>query len=197
MTKNRLGELLVSLGYVSTEQLEGLLATPRGPGALGRAVVKAGLCSEEQVLEALSFQRGLPWIDLDAVDVSPEAVPLLPRKFARENQVVPLRTRGEKQDVLLIAVAAPASEEVLEAVRTLAGKAQLEVYLATDTGIERALARIDREQPMLPDVRDVLTLSSTALGLLEGMAKKHGMTINDVVSSVVERWASSRSRPLS
>lgn len=143
MTKPRIGELLVSLGYLTKPQLEGVLLHQRQwGGGLGRSAVACGFCSEAQVLAALSRQLGFPAIELDRVELSPSLASAIPQRFAEQHKVVPIRTTGVRGEVLVLAMAPPASLMVQDEVRAVSRKARLEVYLASDEAVQRAVARL-------------------------------------------------------
>ena len=65
--KVRLGDLLVEAGLISDGQLQLALQEQKRSGAkLGRAVVDLGFVSEVKLLEALSRQLAIPYVDLRA-----------------------------------------------------------------------------------------------------------------------------------
>lgn len=141
MKRKGLGEILVSRGAIDALKLKSALAYQRQWGIpLGRVLIENRLCSIEQVLAGLAEQAGLPVLDLDEVQISGEAVNLISLKVAKQHKVVPLRLEGKRQEVLVVAIAAPASLEALDAVRSVSGKSRVVAYLALDEAIERAIA---------------------------------------------------------
>lgn len=138
-SKPRLGELLVHMGYLKPADLEGVSAHQRRWGmSFGRAAVARGLCTDEQVVAALSRQTGMSVIDLETEVQAPEVVGLLPVRSAQEHRAVLLSIEGS---VLKVAMAAPATLASQDAIRALVGKSRLEVQLASDEAIDRAIAR--------------------------------------------------------
>lgn len=84
LNKPRLGDLLVQKGYLSAEHLDEALAQQHSSGGmqlLGEIVVAQGYCSEDQVLECVADDCGIPYIRLDSRLFDPRAVELLPREF--------------------------------------------------------------------------------------------------------------------
>jgi hypothetical protein len=106
--------------------------------SFGRAAVARGLCTDEQVVAALSRQTGMSVIDLETEVQAPEVVGLLPVRTAQEHRAVLLNLEGS---VLKVAMAAPATLASQDAIRALVGKSRLEVQLASDEAIDRAIAR--------------------------------------------------------
>ncbi|WP_052518662.1 hypothetical protein [Archangium violaceum] len=142
-TKKRLGEILVELGVLDGLQLQSALAYQRKWGVpLGQVVVDLRFCTAEQVLEALAHQTGVPAMDLDAQRMNARLGNLVPRRLAEMHRVVPLRLEGPRDMVLVVAIAAPASLQSLDAVRGVACKARVVPWLATDAAIGRAIERL-------------------------------------------------------
>ena len=142
-TKKRLGEILVELGVLDGLQLQSALAYQRKWGVpLGQVVVDLRFCTAEQVLEALANQTGVPAMNLDGHRVDARLAELVPRRLAEMHRVVPLWLEGPRDMVLVVAIAAPASLQSLDAVRSVARKARVVPLLATDAAIGRAIERL-------------------------------------------------------
>src|SRR5262249_21562036 len=145
MKKERLGKILLEMGSIDELQLQAALAYQRQWGMpLGRALIENRLCSVNQVMQALAKQIGLPFIDLDKEALGPKQVSLLPLKVAEQYRVVPLRAEGARQEVLLVAFAAPAPLASIDAVQSVSGKRRVVAHLAADEAIVRAIGRIYR-----------------------------------------------------
>jgi hypothetical protein len=211
MTKPRIGEILVNLGYLSPPQLEGALVHQRQWGfGLGRCAVLCGFCTEEQVVKALSRQLGLPCLELDKIELATTFSLLVPERIAVQHCVVPLRTTGPRGEVLVVAMAPPASTISQETVRAVSRKARLQVFVASDEAIQRGIARLyrgappvtaPRPQPALSDVKpegsllDQLGLTARARDAVAGVGQEHSMPSQEVLRRMVELWASNRALP--
>jgi hypothetical protein len=89
--KRRLGEILVSSGYVSGSALtEALAAQPPGT-RIGEYLVRTGALTEASLYEALSLQQGLPVTHIDATEVPRRIAHALPEPVAREWRVLPFK----------------------------------------------------------------------------------------------------------
>ena len=76
----RLGDLLVSSGIITGEQLEQALALPREDGQrLGDVLIRQGVISEAQLIDALRVQLGVDFVDLTAVSIPVELAKQLVR----------------------------------------------------------------------------------------------------------------------
>ncbi len=142
-TRRMLGEILVEMGVVDRAQLRvGLVHHHEARVPLGRALVREGICTEKDILQALSTQLGVDSVDLEREPLDRKLARLVPRRIARQYRVVPLRLERHDREVLHVALPAPASIEALDAVRAVSGKPRVEPHLASDTALSRALATL-------------------------------------------------------
>jgi type IV pilus assembly protein PilB len=144
MKKQRLGDILLARGAVDALQLQSALAFQRQWGLpLGQVVVDQGFCAADQVFAALAEQTGLPAVDLDEQLLEPRLTRLVPLKVAEAHRVVPLRLEGAREAVLVVAIAAPATLDSLDVVKSVSGK-RVVARLAPDAAIRRAIGRLYR-----------------------------------------------------
>jgi len=88
----RLGDLLVSKGYITEEQLGAALVESRSSGErLGRVLVRNGWAYEQELARALSEQWALPFVNIALVGVDGSALRLLPREVGMEAHAIPVR----------------------------------------------------------------------------------------------------------
>jgi type IV pilus assembly protein PilB len=91
----RLGEILVKEKLLSQDQLKQALDhQKKNGGRLGQALVKMGFISDEEITGVLSRQYGVPAINLSYYEVDPAVVKLVPQETAGRYQVVPLSRVG-------------------------------------------------------------------------------------------------------
>ena len=120
MAYMRLGELLVSQGLITNEELERALADQAlSHRRLGRELVEAGALGEGELMEALAEQLGIGWIDLTVTSVPPEAAAALPRGIAVRHSVAPV-SAGEGE--LALAMADPLDFTALEEAAAASGR---------------------------------------------------------------------------
>jgi adsorption protein B len=89
--KRRLGEILVSTGYVSVITLRKALASRPQSVRLGEHLVHLGELTEETLYEALSLQQGLPFARLNPEEVSLHVARSLPDRVVRQWRVLPFK----------------------------------------------------------------------------------------------------------
>lgn len=98
----RLGEILVSLGYVHQEQVDEALGLQKiRPKRIGEILMDLGYIEEEHLLEALSEQFGIPF-ERDIRDqIDSSLTTRVPISFIREYHMVPYRMNGPAYCVAL------------------------------------------------------------------------------------------------
>ena len=112
ITRKRLGEILVSEGLVTNEQVAEALKEQKKSGMLlGEMMISLGFVTEYDIAAAISAQFGLPYIDTAHYEIAKETFDLLPVEFMNKNQLVPLDKIG---NIITIAVSGPLSETVFE-----------------------------------------------------------------------------------
>jgi len=134
-----LGALLHADGLITTEQLEtALLEVEKRRCRLGQVLVEHAWISQRQLAEALARQAGLPFVDIDGVEIDLEAAALVPEQLARRYHALPVRFDGE--DAVEVAVADPTDMIASDDLRLALG---LNVRLAVVEGaaLDRAIER--------------------------------------------------------
>ncbi len=188
--KKRLGDILLARGVMDSMQLQAALGFQRQWGLpLGQVVVDQGFAGAEQVFSALEEQTGIPAVDLDAQPVDPRLARLVPLKVAESYRVVPLRLEGPRDSVLVVAIAAPASLDALDVVKSVSGKGRVIPRLATDAALRRAIGRLYRgenywtptpeAQPSLalPDADEVMHFMANCM--IEDVVIEHDLFEDD------------------
>lgn len=88
---SNLGELLIKEKVIAPEQLNSALAAQKKNGLqLGTTLVTLGYISEEEIAQALSRQLGYPYIDLDQFEVYPDVINLIPMETAKKFIIMPI-----------------------------------------------------------------------------------------------------------
>ena len=91
----RIGELLLKEKRITPEQLqEALNAQRQSGGKLGNSLVSLGFVKDEDITALLSKQYGVPSIALDQFEIDPAVLSLVPAETAQKYHVLPLSRSG-------------------------------------------------------------------------------------------------------
>ena len=132
----RIGEISVSLGKISDNQLGEALNQQRQTGQrLGDILRERGLMSERDIAEAMAAQLGVPFCDLAVTTVDSSAVVLIPASIALTYAILPLRATIDRLQAVMLN---PADREAIEIVTRLTGLT-VEPMLGEPEAVRRVL----------------------------------------------------------
>jgi type IV pilus assembly protein PilB len=135
---SKLGELLVSSGAISPDQLQaGLTAQKKEGGRIGSNLVKLGFVTEEKLTELLSKHFGVPSVNLDRVEVDESIIKIIPADVARKYTIVPISKAGAK---LTIAMLDPTNVFAMDDIKFMTGY-NVEPVVAAETPLRGAIER--------------------------------------------------------
>ena len=101
----RIGDLLVEKKIISENQLMEALKGQKSTGRkLGRMLIDLGYVQEIQLLDLLSEQLGIPYIEIESLRVDDELIDLLPETMARRFRVMVV---GKNDAGIIIGMADP------------------------------------------------------------------------------------------
>ena len=116
-----LGGLLAENGLLTVSQLERALAEKEETGErLGEIVVRRGWISSRDLAGALALQLGLDFVDLAREKVDPATAELLPEKLARRYNAVPVSFVDDS--TVLVAIGDPTDLRTADDLRIALGK---------------------------------------------------------------------------
>ncbi|WP_312279250.1 ATPase, T2SS/T4P/T4SS family, partial [Oscillibacter sp.] len=139
MIYTRLGDLLVSVGLISPEQLEHALEfQKKTKNRLGSELIEEKIITEQQLMSALQKQLGVECVDLSQIQIPPRLAELLPKNIARKYGIVPVKLGG---NTLYIAMSDPLNFMAIEEVKTATRK-RVVPMIATSANIERAISTL-------------------------------------------------------
>ncbi|MFC7420513.1 GspE/PulE family protein [Iodobacter arcticus] len=135
-----LGELLVSKGLLSEDQLRITLFEQRRSGVpLGKLMVSLGFVSEGILRDALSENLGQVSVDLSKILADTQAIKLVPKEVAKRHMLLPVSLDLERNK-LTLAMSNPNNLVALDQVRMLLkDKYELETLLAAESDLVHAI----------------------------------------------------------
>lgn len=136
-TRKRLGDLLVEAGVITSDQLEYALTNKSNDEKLGDFLIRENYITEQQLIEVLEFQLGIPHINLNQFAIDPEVIQLVPAELAKRAKIIPIRRDKNK---LFIAMADPMDYFAIEEVRMATG-CQIETSIAAKDDLYRTITK--------------------------------------------------------
>lgn len=101
----RLGDILVDAELITTEQLAAALSKQKATGKkLGELLLDEAIVSENDMIKALEFQLGIPFIDLGKTYIDAEVPRIINENLARRHMLVPIKKEKNK---LVVAMSDP------------------------------------------------------------------------------------------
>jgi type IV pilus assembly protein PilB len=134
-----MGQVLIERGLISQADLARALAEQKKGGhrrLLGETIVELGLCTEDQIVEALAAGYDMPYAKLTPRLADPRVLDELPREFMEKQNVLPL---FKVDGVLTVAIAEPANVFLVEEISRLAS-GPVQTVAATSRDIQQMLA---------------------------------------------------------
>lgn len=129
-TKNiRIGDILINAGFIREEQLQEALAYQKVDKSkrLGAILVEYGYVTEDQLLTALSKRLNVLVLDLNDTPIDLEAAAKIPQNIAFKYTLIPI---GEENNHLVVAMNDPLDFYAIEDLRLITNM-NIDVVLAT------------------------------------------------------------------
>ena len=112
-----LGELLIHEGLVSAEQIEEARST-HATTRIDQALIRMGMVSEDAVLQALSNEFGMKYVDLKEIEVDTDLLSRFPTSSIYRHSLLPLyRENGH----VVVATGDPLNLEGMDELSTVSG----------------------------------------------------------------------------
>jgi type IV pilus assembly protein PilB len=159
LTPRRLGSLLIQKGYITPDGLHAALENQKQEGKgklLGELLVEFQYCTEDQVIECLATEYGVPYAKLETRLFDPKIVDILPRDYIEKNLVLPMYLiRG----VLTIAVSEPSNLFFIDEIRGMTNS-QVQIVTASTKDIRRMITSLPNSKVFVID--DIIEDSESA-----------------------------------
>lgn len=163
----KLGELLVKAQLLSPQQLDKALEDQKATGGkLGEVLQRLGYVTEDDIIECLSHQFGVPSINLRHFEIEEVVAKTIPVDLARKYNVVPVNKTGA---TLTVAMADPTNIFAMDEITFVTGY-RVEPVVASEEAIREAIDRYfgsSREMELKRVMEDLATTDEAALELLD------------------------------
>ncbi|MEB3206669.1 MAG: GspE/PulE family protein, partial [Vampirovibrionales bacterium] len=144
VSERRIGDILIENQSVTPQQLQQALSEARATGKpVGSVLMTLGYVTEQELGRALAEKHGMEYVDLSNFVVDVSLLKLLPENFATSNLVVPLSFDPKKR-LFSVVVARPEQVKALEQVVVLTGYHFIG-KIGTYSGIVNCLNRLAKD----------------------------------------------------
>lgn len=134
----KIGQLLVSAGIITMDQLrQALESQRRGGGKLGGLLVKLGHVEEDTIANLLSEQYGIPFVDLNGCEIEPSVINLIPSDICLKYELIPIERTGS---TLKVAMVDPTNVYSLDDIKFMTGL-NIEPLIALESSVREAIER--------------------------------------------------------
>jgi type IV pilus assembly protein PilB len=150
----KLGELLVHVGMLTQEQLNGALQIQKQSGGkLGYILIQMGYVTEELLLAFLGKQAGIQFVSLaEYGDIGEDTLASVPESIVRRQLLVPISKKG---NVLTIAMSDPFNIFAVDDLKLMTGY-DIEVVIASEKEIKNAIEKYYAAKGSIEEVlRDI------------------------------------------
>jgi len=140
--------------------MEALQEQKKSGQKLGQAMVSMGMVDEKTLLEVLSRQMNIPFVDLHHYNIEAEKVQSIPETVARRFRVIVL---GEENGKVVLGMSDPADILAIDAVSQRLGKEVSPVAVVEDDlleGLDISYNRSEEIQNLATELDEVLTEST-------------------------------------
>lgn len=136
MAYKRLGDLLISVGLLTEQDIERALVLQKDSGKrLGSVLIDSGMISEQQLIEALELQLGVDFIDLSKTSLNADLIQYIPKNIAKRHNIVPVKA---EKDELYLAMSDPLNFMAIEEARR-ASRRKIVPMIATADAVDRSI----------------------------------------------------------
>jgi type IV pilus assembly protein PilB len=131
-----IAEMLLEEGLITPRQLEKAIEQQKNSNeSLEKIIISLGYVTEKEVTEVIGKEMGVPFIDLDEVEIDPELARAIPEHLAQRYKVIPV---GQENNKLALAMVDPLNVFAIDDIRLITGF-DIEPMISTEESIMRAI----------------------------------------------------------
>lgn len=164
--KKTVGELLVVEKKVTSIQLaEARDDQKKNGGRLTSALVRLGHMKDKELAEFLGAQYNVPAVDLEHFEIDEATLASVTREICEKHLIIPVSRAG---DTLVVAFSDPSNLFVRDDLRFIT-KCKIEVVVAAETSIQKAIEKYYRKGADLGRLVDEMENSDEALNFTQSL----------------------------
>ncbi len=138
--KSKLGEILVKNNIILRKQLdEALKVQEKYPEKrIGEILIELKHLTDEELLNALSLQFGIPVVDLSNYEIREDIIKILPQDMIKKYKVIPINRFG---NTLILAVDDPTDISAIDDIKFYTGY-NIDIVIASTSAIRETIDKI-------------------------------------------------------
>lgn len=139
----KIGELLVRESLITPEQLQSAMVEQKKKGGrLGTHLTRMGAINEEELLNFLSKQYGVPAVNLSDFELDHEVVRMVPREVLEKHVMIPINRAG---NTLIVAMSDPNNIFAIDEIKFTTNY-NVEVVVAGEESILSSILLVYQEE---------------------------------------------------
>jgi len=179
----KLGELLIKAKLIDEKQLnKALEEQKKAGGRIGEHLVRLGYVSEEDILDCLSQQYGVPSINLRHFEIDESIIRLIPADVARKYQFAPVSKTGA---TLTVAMSDPTNVFAMDDITFITGY-RVEPVVASEEALREAIDKYYGTTHAIELKKVMEDLSAVEETSLEVLEDEENIDIADLEASADE-----------
>ncbi|KAA0257349.1 type II secretion system protein GspE [Deferribacter autotrophicus] len=189
----RIGDLLISKGYLTEAQLKVALEEQKKTGKrLGEVLVELGYINEHTLLEILSEQLSIEKITLDELELNSSLKNLVPENIARKYRVIPIKVDADR---LYVAMSDPSNLMAIDELSRVTRKDVIPMLISNDeflAAFNKIYGGEDHLYKIAKDVEEQISRLSQDEELLETLAEDSSAInlVNSIIAKAINEKAS-------
>jgi len=133
-----MGDILIKEDVINLDQLKTAIQEQHETGKrLGETLLNLGYIDENQLVAYLSKQFGVPAINLDQFDITPETLKSVPRESAIKHRLIPI---GKNGSTLTVAMSDPSNIFAVDDLKFATGN-NIEVVVTSERSVRNAIEK--------------------------------------------------------
>ncbi len=139
--KIRVGDLLVEAGAITEDELmEALAYQKEHGGRIGNAILELGFISQELLVTVLTTQMGIDYVELKACRLEDTVLKLIPETLVNKYKVMPIEIDPNNPNVLKVAMIDPMDLNAIDDI-SISTNLQVEPLLAMEDDMNEAIGK--------------------------------------------------------
>jgi len=146
--KKRMGDILIKEDVINLDQLKTAIEQQKSSGKrLGETLLNLGYIDENQLVAYLSRQYGVPAVNLDQFEITPEILKIVPRDSAIKHKLIPI---NKYDGSIVVAMSDPSNIFAIDDLKFATGQ-NIEVVVTSERAIKKSVEKYYGSQEQWED----------------------------------------------